>query len=88
MLESTLEKRFVKRVKELGGTAMKWVSPNLAGVPDRIVFLPGGRVVLVEMKRPGGRTTALQDHVHGLLRALGQDVRVISTKEAVDAFPS
>lgn len=67
--------------------AMKWVSPSMAGVPDRIVFLPGGRVILVEMKRPGGSTTALQDRIHDMLRQLGQDVRVISTVEAVDAFP-
>lgn len=66
---------------------MKWVSPNLAGVPDRIVFLPGGRVILVEMKRPGGGTTALQNRIHAMLRRLGQDVRVIDSKEDADAFP-
>ena len=87
MLESKLEQRLVQRVKDLGGLAMKWVSPNLAGVPDRIVFLPGGRVILVEMKRPGGSTTALQNRIHALLRHLGQDVRVIDSKEDVDAFP-
>lgn len=87
MLESNLEKRLVQRVKDLGGLAMKWVSPNLAGVPDRIVFLPGGRVILVEMKRPGGSTTALQNRIHAMLRRLGQDVRVIDSKEDADAFP-
>lgn len=87
MLESKLEQRLVQRVKDLGGLAMKWVSPNLAGVPDRIVFLPGARVILVEMKRPGGSTTALQNRIHAMLRQLGQDVRVIDSKEDVDAFP-
>lgn len=87
MRESTLEKRLAQRVKGLGGMAMKWVSPSMAGVPDRIVFLPGGRVILVEMKRPGGSTTALQERIHDMLRQLGQDVRVIDSVEAVDAFP-
>lgn len=61
MLEKFLEQKLVRRVKAAGGLCLKWSSPGAAGVPDRIVLLPGGRVVFVEMKRPkGGRLSALQ----------------------------
>ena len=46
MRESTVEKYLCKRIKEKKGLAMKLVSPGLAGVPDRIVLLPGGRLFL------------------------------------------
>lgn len=61
MLEKFLEQKLVRRVKAAGGLCLKWSSPGAAGVPDRIVLLPGGRVIFVEMKRPkGGRLSDLQ----------------------------
>jgi hypothetical protein len=87
MLERDIEKALVVKVKSLGGTCEKFTSPNKRGVPDRIVTLPGGRIIFVECKRPGALATPLQLRDHATRRALGCDVRVISTMEQVDAFP-
>ena len=53
-LEREIEAKLVKVVKDAGGLCLKWVCPGWAGVPDRIVLLPGARVVFVETKRPKG----------------------------------
>ena len=45
MKESEIEARLVRGVKALGGVAYKFVSPGNVGVPDRLVVLPGGRVI-------------------------------------------
>ncbi len=87
MLECNIEKALVKRVKELGGTAEKFTSPGRRSVPDRLVTLPGGVIVFVELKAPGKKPTENQLRDHGRRRALGCDVRVIDSLEAVDAFP-
>ena len=42
MRESTIEKHLVKRVKERGGLCWKFTSPNLSGVPDRVVLTASG----------------------------------------------
>jgi hypothetical protein len=84
MLEKRIEQRLVLRAKEAGGLAIKWVAPAMAGVPDRIVFLPGGVVIFVELKAPGQWSTALQVRVQQMLRDLGADVRVIDSLEAVE----
>ena len=86
MLEKTIEQRLVAKARQAGGLAVKWTSPGFAGVPDRIVFLPGGRIILVELKAPGQKATVLQNRVHGILRGLGADVRVVDSKEQVDAI--
>jgi hypothetical protein len=86
VLERQIEQRLVRKVKEAGGVALKWVAPSTAGVPDRIVFLPGGRVMFVELKRPGGKRSAIQVHMCKLLEQLGADVRVVDTPEGVDAI--
>lgn len=86
MLEKTIESHLVKRARAAGGMAIKWVAPGMAGVPDRIVFLPGGRIVFVELKAPGKKPTAIQLHVHRLLANMGADVRVIDSKEQVDGI--
>lgn len=51
--ESAVEKKLVDGVREMGGECLKFVSPSMAGVPDRIILLPGGRVSFVEVKREG-----------------------------------
>jgi len=85
-LEKTVEGYLVKRVKEAGGVAPKWVSPGMSGVPDRIVFLPGGRIIFVEVKAPGKKLRPLQLYVKEQLEALGVDFRVVDSKEAVNAL--
>lgn len=86
MLESVIERAFVARVKSLGGTAEKFTSPGRRSVPDRLVTLPGGVIIFVELKRQGGKPTVAQLRDHERRRALGCDVRVIDSMEAVDAF--
>lgn len=84
MRESTIEAYLRDRVKEIGGKAYKFVSPGNNGVPDRLVCLPGGRVVFVELKAPGKKPTALQVLQHNTLTELGFDVKVIDSKANVD----
>jgi len=82
--EASIEQTLVDRVRESGGLALKWVSPAMSGVPDRIVVMPGGRIVFVELKRLGERLRPLQARVHQMLAELGADVRVIDSVEAID----
>lgn len=84
MIEKSVEQHLVRRVKALGGLCWKWVSPSQIGVPDRVVVLPGGRVVFVELKRPGGKLSAIQVKVLDRLREVGAEVQVLSSKEEVD----
>ena len=53
-LEKDIERKLVDMVRRHGGLCLKWICPGWAGVPDRIVLLPGGRVIFVELKRPKG----------------------------------
>lgn len=53
-LEKDIEKGLGRMVGRHGGMCMKWVCPGWAGVPDRIILLPGGRVIFAETKRPKG----------------------------------
>jgi len=84
--ESSVEEYLRKKVKELGGKAYKFVSPGNAGVPDRLVCLPNGKVVFIELKAPGEKPTPLQLKKHRELQQLGQTVYVIDSKAAVDEW--
>lgn len=86
MLEREIEKKLIDRVRDLGGRAYKWVSPGNNGVPDRIVILPGGRIVFVELKADRGRLSALQQIQIRALKKLGCDVQVLQGPDQVQAF--
>lgn len=83
MRENAVEQNIVRQVKAFGGVAWKWISPGRQGVPDRICIFPGGRVIFVELKRPGlkdGRSPA-QMKVFGILERLGCTVWRIDSGE-------
>ena len=71
MLEREIESKLKKPIERLGGLCLKFVTPGFTGVPDRIILLPGGRVVFVETKAPGKVERPRQKLVHGILRRLG-----------------
>lgn len=71
-LEKDIERKLRREVERRGGRCLKWVCPGWAGVPDRIVLLPGGRIYFVELKRPkGGKLSAMQLKWGEWLRELG-----------------
>ena len=87
MYESTLERNICNYVKSLGGKAYKWVSPGAPGVPDRIAILPGGRIIFIEVKRPGlsDGLSVRQKKVIGTLRNLGCTVWRINDMDDLKA---
>ena len=77
MLEREIEKALVRQIKNAGGIAPKLTSPGTAGMPDRIIILPGGKICFVELKRPGRKPRPLQQRQMARLANLGCMVRTI-----------
>ncbi|API59605.1 hypothetical protein BSL82_10000 [Tardibacter chloracetimidivorans] len=86
MIEAAVEQHLVDRVKEVGGEVRKLSWPGRRGAPDRAVMLRQWGVILVELKRPGGKPEPHQVREHDRLRALGVPVEVLTTKQDVDDF--
>lgn len=86
MKESQVEQFLRGRIRAAGGLCWKFVSPGNAGVPDRIVILPGGRVYFVELKTKEGRLSEFQKYQQHELDRLGADVRTLYGMEDVRAF--
>ena len=83
MREKVIEHKLLTEVKEIGGLALKFVSPGYDGVPDRIVLLPGGKIGFVEVKAPGEKPRPLQLARHRLLRRLGFKVFVLDNPQQI-----
>lgn len=86
MTEKQIETRLRIRVKEIGGKALKFVSPGYNGVPDRLVFMPGGRIYLVELKAPGKKPTQLQIKRKEEFERMGFKYYIIDSYEGVEGF--
>jgi hypothetical protein len=83
MLEKIIEMKLKKAVKKAGGMALKFVSPGLDGVPDRLVLLPHGRLCFVELKATGKKMRLLQEKRKRQLEALGFLVYCIDDVEQI-----
>ncbi|WZX99685.1 VRR-NUC domain-containing protein [Bacillus sp. FSL W7-1360] len=84
MRESQLEKRLKHRVEAWGGKSLKFVSPGMSGVPDRLIIFPMGRIVFAEVKTPGQKLRALQFKRKQQLEQLGCQVYVIDSLASID----
>ncbi|MBR3333552.1 MAG: VRR-NUC domain-containing protein [Clostridia bacterium] len=86
MREKDVERKLVRLVRDAGGLALKFVSPGMAGVPDRLLLFPGGRVAFCEVKAPGEKPRPLQLHRMEQLRRLGFRVYVVDGEEQIGAM--
>ena len=82
--EKDTEKYLIRRTKALGGLCRKFTCPNVRGVPDQVCFFPKGIIMWVEVKSEGKQPEKHQVRELGRLLMLGQDVRIIDTKQQVD----
>ena len=85
MRESKIEKKLVTATKAKGGIAPKFTSPGFAGMPDRLILLPNGKMGFAELKAPGKKPRPLQETRHNLLRRLGFKVYVIDRLEQIES---
>ncbi len=83
MREKDVECSLVKVVRAAGGLALKFVSPGMAGVPDRLILLPGGRMAFCEVKAPGEKPRPQQAHRMEQLMSLGFRVYVVDNMEKI-----
>lgn len=84
VLEKSIEQYLRKQVVARGGMCMKLDSEK--GQPDRLVLTPLGRHVFVEVKRPGGRVSEIQQEYHRRLREKRHAVFVLWSFADVDKF--
>lgn len=76
MRESTVEAALVRECRLRGFQCLK-LTPTSPGVPDRLVALPGGAHIFVEVKAPGRSPRAAQVSWHRRLAELGHRVCVV-----------
>ena len=79
-MEKDLERWLGRELKKLGCIYMKFVSPGNDGVPDRIIVMPGGEVLCVELKSETGRLSHTQAFQIARLRQKGAKVLLVSSK--------
>jgi hypothetical protein len=81
-----LETYLKRRVESDGGRCLKFVSPGLRGMPDRIVLWPSGTVEFVEVKGSGDRMRPAQRRAHEMLREMEFRVYTVSSVGDINEF--
>jgi Holliday junction resolvase len=84
--EKEIERYLVTRSKRNGWPCLKYSNPNMVGYPDRLIALPGGFVVWVELKSRGRKPAKIQQARIDELCAMDHDVYVIDNKDDVDCL--
>lgn len=81
--EALIETHLCKEVEARGGITYKLSSIGRMNKPDRLVMLPGGRIIFVECKAPGQKPRAGQLREHERLHKLGFRVEVVDSYDVL-----
>lgn len=83
VLERDLEHCFSIECKKRNLLNLKLNVKYSRGWPDRVVVLPNGQTLWIELKTLTGKLSELQIRVHKELRTRGHDVLVLRTKDEI-----
>ncbi len=86
MLERNIEQYLKKQIQRRGGMCYKFLPTHHKGMPDRLVVLPNGKHIWVELKTEQGRLSPIQQYRHKQLRELNCLVRVVVGMAGVADF--
>lgn len=86
MNEKLLERKVVHAVEAVCGQALKFSSAYDTGYPDRLVLLPLGKALWVEVKSTGKKLKPKQQIRKRQLEAIGFKVYVVDDEKSLNAF--
>lgn len=76
--EIVIEQKVCDFAEAQGWLVRKMVYAGRRGCPDRF-FFRGGKMLMIEFKRPGCKPDAVQEREHARLRAQGFRVHIIDS---------
>lgn len=78
-MEAQIQTQVKNDLKKAGWLVIKLIQCSEAGMPD-LIALKDGRVVFIEVKRPGQKPRPLQEYRHKKLREAGFEVIIATSK--------
>ena len=84
--EKKLEQKLVKAVRDIGGLALKFVSPGCDGVPDRLILIAYGKVAFVEVKAKGKKPRPIQIRRINQIKNLGFLVFILDDEKDITSI--
>ena len=76
MKEQQIQAKKIKELEAQGYYVIKLINTNKNGIPDLIAIPPNSDVLFVEVKRPDGKVTKLQEYRHKELEDKGIKVEI------------
>jgi Holliday junction resolvase len=76
MKEQQIQSKKIKELEAQGYYVIKLINTNKNGIPDLIAIPPNSDVLFVEVKRPDGKVTKLQEYRHKELEDKGIKVEI------------
>ena len=84
--EKKIEQKLVKAVRDIGGLALKFVSPGCDGVPDRLILIAYGKVAFVEVKAKGKKPRPIQIRRINQIKNLGFLVFILDDEKDIPSI--
>jgi len=76
MKEQQIQSKKIKELEAQGYYVIKLINTNKNGIPDLIAIPPNSDVLFIEVKRPDGKVTKLQEYRHKELEDKGIKVEI------------